>query len=357
MIIKELYVISKAGLCRFHYKASFSDYEIDETLFAGFIAALQTFTDSMAKVQIEYLAMQEDQIHLVSVEDIIIVAIMSITGAEQKIIDQLLTFIGKKFVDNYKSYLERPNFQWDSIVEDFTKQIEFIWADKEVYEEAKRGLISELFDKVIRKQVSADILQWKITSLFINSPDREKVKTIEKVEKLHAMVPRLVTDPILESEINESIQKSVEDLSKALPKKRRFLIVYCEDGNMYDIIFNKALGMNFFCIPVRAVSDISGIVYNWNEESPYNILYLAHTISEEELNALGEFSTPEKRAYLWLEEIPTYAIKYRLKHFNTVIVKQTPEFGDIIGEILKEKEIRIDTNLSQDESAVLQTPK
>lgn len=341
MIIKELYVISKAGLGRFHYKASFSDYEIDETLFAGFIAALQNFTDSMAKVQIEYLAMKDDQIHLVSVEDIIIVAIMSITGAEQKIIDQLLSFIGKKFVDNYRTYLERPNFQWDSIVEDFTKQIEFIWADKEVYEEAKRGLISELFDKVIKKQIASDILQWKITSLFINSSESEIAKTIDKVEKLHAMVPRLVTDPILESEINESIQKSIEDLSKALPKKRRFLIVYCEDNVMYDIIFNKALGLNFFCIPVRAISDISGIVYNWNEESPYNILYLAHTITEEQLEILGQYSTPEKRAYLWLEEIPTFAINYRLKHANLVIVKQLPEFGDIIGEILKEKEIRV----------------
>ena len=340
MIIKELYVISKAGLCRFHYKASFSDYEIDETLFAGFIAALQNFTDSMAKVQIEYLAMSDDQIHLVSFEDIIIVAIMSITGAEQKIIDQLLTFIGKKFVDNYQKYLDRPNFQWDTIVEDFTKQIEFIWADKEVYEEAKRGLITELFDKVIRKQISPEVLQWKITSLFINSPQNEIAKTIEKVQKLHVMVPRLVTDPILESEINESFTKSIDDLSKALPRKRRFLIVYCEDSTMNDIIFNKALGMNFFCIPVRSLSDIGGIVYNWSEESPYNILYLANSVSEEDLLLLGGYSTPEKRAYLWLEEIPTYAIDYRLKHANIVIVKQNPEFIDIIQEVLKEKDIK-----------------
>ncbi|OLS23418.1 MAG: hypothetical protein HeimC3_24930, partial [Candidatus Heimdallarchaeota archaeon LC_3] len=32
-------------------------------------------------------------------------------------------------------------------------------------------------------------------------------KTIDKVQKLHAMVPRLVKDPILESDINKSFNR------------------------------------------------------------------------------------------------------------------------------------------------------
>ena len=146
-------------------------------------------------------------------------------------------------------------------------------------------------------------------------------KTIDKVQKLHAMVPRLVKDPILESDINKSFNKSIDYLIKALPRKRGFLIVCCEDSKKSDIIFNKALGLNYFCFPVRNVSDIEGIVSNWSEESPYNILYIAHTISEEELEKIGKFSTPNKLSYLYLEITPKYVMDYKLKYETIVINK------------------------------------
>ncbi|OLS21004.1 MAG: hypothetical protein HeimC3_37530 [Candidatus Heimdallarchaeota archaeon LC_3] len=343
MNIKELYIISKTGFNWFHYKASFSDYSIDKKLFAGFMDGTQNFVDFKSIVQNGSWVIAGDRIQLVSVENIIIIAIMPIPGVEQIIIDQLLTFIRKKFVENYQKYLDRPNFQWDTIVEDFTKQIEFIWADKEAYEEEKRGLITELIDKVIRKQISLEILQWKITSLFINSPQNEIVKTIDRVKKLYVMVSRNVTDPILESEIKESFSKSIDDLNKAL---RRHLILYCEDSIMYDIIYKKALGMNLFSIPVRNASDIEGIVANLIEESLFNILYFASTISEEDFEMIKSLSTRDKCVYLCLKYIPNYTIDYRLNDQDKVIVKQNPEAllnkvlrsWDIIEEILKEIE-------------------
>ena len=56
MIIKNLWVINSSGLCVYSYKANFSDYSLDETMFGGFISALASFTETQGFTNIKNLA-------------------------------------------------------------------------------------------------------------------------------------------------------------------------------------------------------------------------------------------------------------------------------------------------------------
>ena len=337
MIIKDLWIISKAGLCRYHYGAPFSNYRIDETLFAGFIAALSTFTDSMT-MKIAYIKMQEDEMHFTTVDEIIVVAIVGMTGTEQKAIDQLLSFIGRKFLENFSSHLDKANFSWDDVSGLFTKQIEFIWADSQVYEEAKRAIVADVFEKVMRGVHPPDVIHWKTKSLFMNSGPDEIAKTIDKITKLFAMAPYLVKDPVVLAGIDDAVQRTIEELSRNLPRKRRSLLVVSNDKSLYEGLFNKCLPLEIFCIPVRSIADLKTVTEKWSDSMPYDVIYIDRTIALKEYEMLAQLQA-NCRIYVWLTEIPQEIKASTLATSRIILLKQFPESSDLIDIVIKDRDV------------------
>ncbi|MFX0095462.1 MAG: hypothetical protein ACFFBD_27245, partial [Candidatus Hodarchaeota archaeon] len=116
MIIKDLWIIGNSGVCLYHYHALFSDYEIDQKLFSGFVAALSLFSTSLAGKNIDFLKMKDDEMYFVSFANIIIISIMNTSGGEQYVIKQILNYIGEKFLEEREKFPEQSNFPEESLI-------------------------------------------------------------------------------------------------------------------------------------------------------------------------------------------------------------------------------------------------
>ena len=109
MIIKNLWIISKFGLCYYNYKAQYSDYQIDDNLFSGFVAGLSTFAESLSSEQksVEYLKLGEDELYFELIDELIVAAIL--TGGFEKLesfsVKLMLQFIGTKFIEKHQDKL------------------------------------------------------------------------------------------------------------------------------------------------------------------------------------------------------------------------------------------------------------
>ena len=90
--------------CHFSIQDYNSEYELDDQLFAGFISAVASFASSLANKNINFINMDQDDIFFVTLEEVIVVAIVN-EGAERQIVHAMLEFIGEQFLAKYSEKL------------------------------------------------------------------------------------------------------------------------------------------------------------------------------------------------------------------------------------------------------------
>jgi hypothetical protein len=287
----------------YHYSASFSDYEIDNTLFGGFIAALASFTETLSDAVFEFLKMQDDELHFIVDDNIIVVSIMSTADAEQQVINQLLTFVGEKFNENYAKYLMVDNFDWEKVEKEFTSEIEFIASDEEIYEEMKRELIQKLFNEVIQGILPPDILNWKVAHLFSTSTRSEIHKTIEMIDRLDNILPTMKHDKILESKIKDAFLTAKHQLNTKFQEKNQ-LLVLCHNDIIFQKILKNFLAYSTLCVKITEFSGLIAAIQsieNWIDNIAYNVLIIDPHLSLDEIEQLLQLQIAGK-IFIWTRQ-------------------------------------------------------
>ena len=300
MIFKNLWVINSSGLCVYSYKANFSEYDLDENLFSGFITALASFTENLNQKNIRFLKLEEDELYFRDLKELIVVTIMNTAGAEQSVIDQMLQFIGEKFLENYSESLKSPTFDWSTIVEDFTKEMNYVLGDEELYEEMKRELINNLLQDIMSGKQPPDVLTWKISYLFADSKPDEITKTIEMIDQVTDILPTLRYDAILESKITDAFYKAKIQLSTKLIKDRNQLFVLCNDTELFNKVFKNFLAFGTLCVQHK---DYAGLIKSLQSIVKanlltFNILLITPYPSKDELNKMKELNI-DKHIFVW----------------------------------------------------------
>ena len=318
MIIKNLWVINSSGLCVYSYKANFSDYDLDETMFGGFISALASFTENLSQKNIRFLKLEEDELYFRNLKDIIVVTIMNTAGAEQTVIDQMLQFIGEKFLENYSDNLKSPVFDWSLIIPDFTAEITYVLGDEELYEEMKREMINNLLQDIMGGKQAPDVLTWKISYLFSDSTHDEISKTIEMIDQVMMILPTLKYDAILESKITDSFNKAKVQLATKLIKDRNQLFVVCDDINLFNKIFKNFLAYGTLSIQHKSIQGLIkslSSILKADLKLIFNILIVKPLPTEEEIKLLKSMKIHD-RVYIWEIRNSDPAIKSLLEQTN-----------------------------------------
>ncbi len=334
LIIKDLWIITKGGLCLYHYHASYSEYDLDESLFSGFIAALAAFTTSLASSHIDFLKMKGDEMYFEILDEIIVVSIMT-TGGEQHVITQMLYFIGEKFQDTFSNQLKLHTFDWDRIADNFTSEIEFLWADDEIYEETKREMINELFTQVTQGKLSPEDLYWKTMMLFLNSPVDVIEKTIDLIKNLETIsLPTLPLDMRLKAKVNATFQKIINELNAILYNKlqtRRILII-SDDYDLFQSLSNKFLAFGTLSMLFMTCFDLQITMKYWTEDQvPSSVLLIQPTITTEELDILDRLKLEtESKIYLWVKELPPEVKEIIDTKNNFIYIPQIPSIDNMI---------------------------
>ncbi|MFX1534353.1 MAG: hypothetical protein ACFFDI_09040 [Promethearchaeota archaeon] len=304
MIIKDLWIIASSGLCLYHYHASFSEYEIDETLFSGFIAALSSFAASLAKKQIDFLKMQNDEIYFISLNDIIVVSIMNTAGGEQHVIEQILKFIGEKFLKSTAEVSMNDVFDSEEIKEFFTKEIEEFCGDETIYDDIKREMINDLSNQVVQGKLSPDVLYWKIMQLYSNSTPDEITKMLMTFENLKRVLPTITDDIILLAKIDETFQSVKFQLNITLNREKNYLLVLCEDNKLFEAIANNFMPYGTYSILYNNFSGFRHAIENWNRPFPYNVMVVRPSLTRTDLNfLLGLKLKSQSKIFLFVENL------------------------------------------------------
>lgn len=294
-------MINSSGLTVYSYKAKYSDYEIDEMLFGGFISALASFGESLSKKNIKFLKLGEDELYFKNLQDVVVVTIMNTAGAEQSVIDQMLQFIGEKFIEKYVNDLNSPTFEWNAIQEDFTEEISYVLGDEELYEEMKRELINNLLQDIMQGKQPPDVLTWKISYLFSESTPEEIIKTIEMIDQVNNILPSMRYDAILESKISDAFYKAKVQLSTKLIKDRNQLLVLCDDMDLYNKIFKNFLAFGTLCIQHKDFDSLFkalSTMKNSKLNKSFNALILEPLPSYNDFKKIKELKLDSK-IYIW----------------------------------------------------------
>jgi hypothetical protein len=304
MIIKDLWIIASSGLCLYHYHAPFSEYEIDETLFSGFIAALASFTASLAQKEIDFLKMQNDEIYFISLEDTIVVSIMNTAGGEQHVIEQILKFIGEKFLKYRAEISKNGVFDSEEIKELFTKEIEELCGDETLYDDIKREMINNLSNQVIQGKLSPDVLYWKIMQLYSNTTPDEITKMLITFENLKRILPTITDDTILLAKISEAFQSVKIQLNVTLNREKNYLLVLCQDNSLFEAIANNFLSYGTYSILYDSLSGFQHAIENWDKPFPYNTMVTQSSLTMTDVNFLLDLKLkPQSKMFLFVEDL------------------------------------------------------
>ncbi|KKK62721.1 hypothetical protein LCGC14_3001500, partial [marine sediment metagenome] len=242
MLVSDIWIIHESGLCYYHYQSPFStSYEFDNDLFSGFIAALSAFTKPLSNKAIDFLKMQDEQLHFVIIDGIIITALVNeLEDIDQEAIIQLLTYIGDKFIEKYSNYLDGHIFDWALIEKDFTEEISFLIAKDTVIEEMRRERISNLVNDVIMEKATPVNLVNSISKLYSNAKWQEIAKAKETIHNISRILPTLKYDVFLEARISNALKKTIDHLDwlakLKLPMTQFF--VYCEEDEVFERLFD-----------------------------------------------------------------------------------------------------------------------
>ncbi|MFX1514201.1 MAG: hypothetical protein ACFFCQ_16610 [Promethearchaeota archaeon] len=148
MKLKDLWIISRAGLCLYHYQTIPSDYDEYENLFSGYISAFSSFSTTISNKQIDYLSMGTDELHFLKINEITIASTIinpkeKVEVEERAIIRQILEKVGKKFLKKYSMRIKQPGFNSDFIRKEFDQDI------VEIYQNSLQISQQKLIKKIL----------------------------------------------------------------------------------------------------------------------------------------------------------------------------------------------------------------
>lgn len=311
MIIKNLWIITSVGICCFHYKAPFSDYQIDDALFSGLVAGLSNFAESLTveHKSLDYLKMGEDELHFESLGDIIVTTILA--GGSNETPDSfsvrlMLQFIGQKFLDEYQEEMNDLAFNWEEIQDSFNEEIRTFIQDEALMEDIKRGQLQNVFNQVISRNLPVEYLHWKGLELFGNSTREETEESMKVILGLEDVTPSLIDDALLEARILTVLNRLLRDLKVNISQKEpRKLLILCKNGTIFEKLHQIFLPNKILSIHCPTFNSLEKIIETWKDPSLYDILIIDTTVTPKEIRSLHNLNMESQtRIVMVVNKIP-----------------------------------------------------
>lgn len=351
MIIKNLWVIAKVGLCYYHYTAPYSDYQIDENLFSGFVAGLSHFADSLSAEHksLEYLKMGEDELYFETIGEIIVATI--VMPREEKLqpfsIKVMLQFVGTKFLELFMSEMEDLSFDWIEINELFTNEINAFLQDKELLEEIKREQLQNLFNDVINSKIPLDIFHWRSVQLFADSDPLALKNAIDLLENLLEVASNLITDKILQAKISEILYRLMHDLGESILKHDpKVLFIVCEKTELFNILSNIFLVKGIKALHSTRLDYLIEKIAKWNNSTPFDILVIENSVTPRMIKTLHNLNMdPNVKIIMVVNKIPRpprgrinhrHAISFIVQEDISSINRKSPLVDYILTHLIQE---------------------
>ncbi|MHA1993411.1 MAG: hypothetical protein ACW97Z_02605 [Candidatus Hodarchaeales archaeon] len=291
MIIKNLWIISKIGLCHYHYQAEFSDYQIEELLFAGLVAGLANFAESLSSdnQSVEYLKLGTDELYFETIGEIIVAAILA--GGTEKLqpfsVKLMLQFIGTKFSEKYLNTMQDLLFDWSLETNYFTREINGFLTDKDLLEDIKREQFQNMFMNAMEGNIPIEELYWRGMQLFADTTPEVLKRSIRKISSLEDVISSVTQDEILEGKLHDVLFRLLKDLrSNALNLNHKKLLVLSQSEQAFEklrrILQSRDI-RTYLCV------DYDGLQKNidtWNKSDPYDILVIQSNLTAQNIRTL-----------------------------------------------------------------------
>lgn len=291
MIIKNIWILTKIGLCYYHYAAPFSDYNLDESLFSGFIAGITNFADTLSdeNKSIEFIKLDEDELYFESIGDLITAAIA--TPDEEKIqpftIKLMLQFIGTKFLDMYQEQIEDFIFEGSDISDEFTKEIQNFLHDKDMMEDIKREQFQKLFSEAISGLVPIDLIHWRGMQLFANSDPKLLKESLNLIENLNDVSTSLIHDNLMEARVAEVLHKLLRDLRQnIIETDQKKLLIVCRETSAFENLSKILLTRGINSIHCPSFEYLVEVIESWKDSVSYDLLFIDAKVSRKALRAI-----------------------------------------------------------------------
>ncbi|MHA2174281.1 MAG: hypothetical protein ACXABI_05595 [Candidatus Hodarchaeales archaeon] len=291
MIIKNLWIISRFGLCYYNYKAPHSDYQIDKDLFSGFVAGLSTFAESLSSdhKSVEYLKLGGDELYFERIDELIVASIL--TGGSGNLqpfsIKIMLQFIGTKFYEKYQEKIEDLLYDWNQGVNGFTKEIIKFLNDKELIEDIKREQFQKLFTEAISGNSPIESLYWKGIQLFSDLSPKILKNSIKKISSLEDVVSTVVYDEYIEGKIHDVLYRLLRDLQSNIFKhKQKKIIILSRSDEIFLKLKKILLSKEILPLHCLDFQDLQGVIETWKDPEDYDILIISGSITSKEIRIL-----------------------------------------------------------------------
>ena len=291
MIIKNLWIISKIGLCHYHYAAEFSDYQIDDLLFAGLVSGLSNFAESLSSEQksVEYLKLGDDELYFESIGEIIVAAI--VTGGAEKLqpfsVKIMLQFIGTKFVEKYLNTMENLLFDWSLETSAFTEEITNFLTDEELLEDIKREQFQNLFTEAIAGNIPIEYIYWRGIQLFSNGNSDALEDSIKKIASLEDVISTVIDDDLLEGKLQDVLYRLIKDLKtnilKGEPKK---LLILSDNEASYEKLRKILQSRDIHPFHCTDFNVLGNLIEKLDDSATYDILVIYTNLTPKEIRML-----------------------------------------------------------------------
>lgn len=279
------------GLCYYHYAAPFSDYNLDDSLFSGFIAGISNFAETLSdeNKSIEFIKLDEDELYFESIGDLITAAI--VTPDDEKIqpftIKVMLQFIGTKFLDMYQEQIEDFIFEGSDISDEFSNEIQNFLQDKDMMEDIKREQFQNLFSEAINGLVPIDLLHWRGMQLFSDSNPKLLKESLNLIESLTDVSSSLIYDDLLEARITEVLYKLLRDLRQnIIAADQKKLLIVCRETSTFENLSKILLTRGITSIHCPSFEYLVEVIESWKDSVSYDILFIDAKVSRKALRAI-----------------------------------------------------------------------
>lgn len=335
MIIKNIWILSKVGLCYYHYAAPYSDYNLDESLFSGFIAGITSFAATLSdeNKSIEFIQLDEDELYFEPIGDLITASI--VTPGDEKIqpftIKVMLQFIGTKFLDMYQDSIDDFLFEKSDINEEFSKEIQNFLQDKDMMEDIKREQFQNLFNEAINGLVPIDLLHWRGVQLFAKSNTELLKESINLIENLNEVSTSLINDELLEARVTEVLHKLLRDLRQNIiePDRKKLLIV-CRETVSFENLTKILLTRGIHSIHCPSLEYLVEVINTWKDSVSYDILFIDAKVSRRSLRSIHDLELEKDTKIIMVVNTIPRPPRGRLtskKAISFIVQETIPEFN------------------------------
>ncbi len=296
MIIKNLWIISKIGLCHYHYHADFSDYKIDDLLFSGLVAGLANFAETLSSKNqsVEYLKLGNDELYFESIGEIIVAAILA--GGTEKLqpfsVKLMLQFIGTKFSDKYLSTMEDLLFDWSLETNSFTREINSFLTDKDLLEDIQREQFQNLFMNAMEGNIPIEELYWRGMQLFSDATPDVLKRSIRKISSLEEVISSVIQDEILEGKLHDVLYRLLKDLkASALKQEQKKLLVLSDNEQQFENLRKILQSREIYSYLCTTIDGLRNSIDTWTESVSYDILVMKSNLTPQYIRQIHGLKT------------------------------------------------------------------